>query len=212
VASCRLVSLLCGCLLTFLPLAPADSLHCCRHLRCSLYMHNKPCSMYRLCNLHTCCIGRHHWRPCQAGWQPGRLIGRSNAVVTAAAIIIMHMWDMSMQRAFESPPTQLTVNPCSRRDWKCHCCCPAELRKIMLLLLSRLPRYLITCSMTTTDVQHDRTGGQVGLPPNLPSQPTASCPPVDASLEREPGFQQLQARKCCKKMLQEKFWKQRCSC
>jgi hypothetical protein len=35
----------------------------------------------------------------------------------------------------------------------------------MPLLLSRLPQYPITCSMTTTDGQHDRTGGPGGVTP-----------------------------------------------
>jgi hypothetical protein len=43
----------------------------------------------------------------------------------------------------------------------------AAAEKIMLLLVSRLPRYLITCSMTTTDGQHDRTGGPGGVAPKL---------------------------------------------
>jgi hypothetical protein len=43
----------------------------------------------------------------------------------------------------------------------------AELRKITLLLLSRLPRYLITCSMKIINGQRNRTGGPGGVAPKL---------------------------------------------
>jgi hypothetical protein len=88
----------------------------------------------------------------------------SNAVVTA----MMRMFDIKCIELW-SPHQLAHCEPGCRRSCECRCCCccccaaghrQSEPRS--------LHRYLITCSMTITDGQHDRTHrgrGQVGSLP-----------------------------------------------
>jgi hypothetical protein len=68
-----------------------------------------------------------------------------------------------MQRAFESPPTQLTVN----QDAGVAVNAAAAAAAVVQPAKASHARYLITCSMTATDGQHDRTGGPGGVAPKL---------------------------------------------
>jgi hypothetical protein len=64
-----------------------------------------------------------------------------------------------MQRASESPPTQLTVNQAAGEAVNVAAAAAGQSEPLSL------PRHLMTCSsMTTTDISTTELGGQVGLP------------------------------------------------
>jgi hypothetical protein len=75
-------------------------------------------------------------------------------------VVVMCVCDMQMQRAFESPPTRLTVNQAAGVTVN------AAAAAVQPAKASHA-RYLTTCSMTTTDGQHDETGGPGGVAPKL---------------------------------------------
>jgi hypothetical protein len=63
-----------------------------------------------------------------------------------------------MQRACESQPAQLTVTQAAGMEVNAAAAAAVQAGQSEPHLL---PRYLNTCSMTTTDGWHDETGGQV---------------------------------------------------
>jgi hypothetical protein len=104
-------------------------------------------------------------------------------------------------KSFESPPIQLTLNQAAGVSVSA---AGAAAAAAVQPAKARHARYLVTLLPAASQAQTVSTielGGQVGLPPSRPSQPTASCPPVDASLKPEPQVQQLKAKpNCCKRI------------